>query len=178
MGLFSSGIQPMTNKDVEAAVERIAQYYRQTRLYLSLCPGNDAYEFFKQEYTEDIRIMVNVGYCYKYKGNYLIATDVDDFFHDYPNITKHFYGPIPHIVRKMGAEKDNVIFINSLGPSTESCNEDTYKLIRDFVRMEHGEKSVFLSDATAGVDQITPTFVEKTGCRKLQTDGEIYYRWG
>lgn len=178
MGLFGPNIQRMTNDDVEQAVDQIARYYRQTRLYLSLCPGNDAYEFFKKEYTEDIRVMVNRGHCYKYKGNYVIATDIDDFFKEFPSVANHFYGVIPHIVKKIEVEKSNVIYINSIGPSTDTCNEDTYKLIREFVKIDFGEKCVFLSDATAGIDTETSTFATKTGCRKLTASGEVYYRWG
>lgn len=73
MGLFGSGIVKLTDADVEKAVDRIANYYRQTRLYLSLCNSSDAYDYFVREHTEDIRLMVSIvlketdkliGYCH------------------------------------------------------------------------------------------------------------------
>lgn len=176
MGLFGSGIVKLTDADVEKAVDRIANYYRQTRLYLSLCNSSDAYDYFVREHTEDIRLMVSIGFCYKYKGNYLTATDLDNFFDDYPEQAMHFYGCVPGMLAYVKREIKDVLFINSIGPSGSSMDLNTYKLIRDFVNM-YKKDYVIISDCTAGIDLETDTFEKQTGCRKININSNTFYRW-
>lgn len=176
MGLFGGGIAKLTDADVEKAVDRIANYYRQTKLYLSLCNSSDAYDYFVREHTEDIRLMVSIGFCYKYKGNYLIATDLDDFFKDYPEQAEHFYGCIPGMLAYVRRERKDVLFINSIGPSGSSMDLDTYKLVKDFVSL-YSKDYVVLSDCTAGIDLETDTFERQTGCRKININSNTFYRW-
>lgn len=177
MGLFSGGISQITMSDLEVAVDRIANYYRQTRLYLSLCNSSDAYDYIVKNYTQDFKVMIETQYCYKYKGNYLFATDLKGFNKDYPDVFIHFYGCIPNMLAYVKREKKPVMFINSIGPDGESMTIDTYKLIREFVQ-KYKKDFVILTDCTAGIDQATNTFEKSTGCRKMNINSNVFYRWG
>lgn len=177
MGLFSGGISQITMSDLEVAVDRIANYYRKTRLYLSLCNSSDAYDYIVKNYTQDFKVMIETQYCYKYKGNYLFATDLKEFNKDYPDVFIHFYGCIPNMLAYVKREKKPVMFINSIGPDGESMTIDTYKLIREFVQ-KYKKDFVILTDCTAGIDQATNTFEKSTGCRKMDINSNVFYRWG
>lgn len=177
MGLFSGGISQITMSDLEVAVDRIANYYRQTRLYLSLCNSSDAYDYIVKNYTQDFKVMIETQYCYKYEGNYLFATDLKEFNKDYPDVFIHFYGCIPNMLAYVKREKKPVMFINSIGPDGESMTIDTYKLIREFVQ-KYKKDFVILTDCTAGIDQATNTFEKSTGCRKMDINSNVFYRWG
>lgn len=176
MGLFG-GISQITMSDLETAVDRIANYYRQTRLYLSLCNSSDAYDYIVKNHTQDFKVMIETQYCYKYKGNYLFATDLKEFNKEYPDVFLHFYGCIPNMLEYVKREKKPVMFINSIGPDGESMTTDTYKLVRDFVQ-KYNKDFVILTDCTAGIDQATNTFEKSTGCRKMDINSNVFYRWG
>lgn len=177
MGLFSGGISQITMSDLEVAVDRIANYYRQTRLYLSLCNSSDAYDYIVKNYTQDFKVMIETQHCYKYKGNYLFATDLKEFNKDYPDVFIHFYGCIPNMLAYVKRERKPVMFINSIGPDGESMTINTYKLIREFVQ-KYKKDFVILTDCTAGIDQATNTFEKSTGCRKMDISSNVFYRWG
>lgn len=176
MGLFG-GISKMSLSDLDNAVDRIANYYRQTRLYLSVCNSDDAYNYFVSEYKDDIGYMIEHQYCYKYKGNYLIATDMAELAEDNEELFKHFYGIAPGVLNYLRREVKPVMFINSIGPSGQSMSLQTYSLVKQFVD-KFNHDYVVLSDCTAGVDQVTDTFEKQTGCAKIDINSNVYYRWG
>lgn len=177
MGLFGSSMSKINMSDLKMAVDRIANYYRQTRLYLSLCNSSDAYDFIVSQYTEDFRVMIDCRYCYKYRDNYLFATDLTEFNESHPDVFIHFYGCIPNMLAYVKREKKRVMFINSIGPDGESMDLNTYKLIREFVQ-KYKKDFVILTDCTAGIDQVTDTFEKSTGCRKMDINSNVFYRWG
>lgn len=176
MGLFG-GMSQITMSDLDMAIDRIANYYRQARLYLSLCNSSDAYDFIVKYFTEDYKVMIGCQYCYKYKGNYLFATDLAKFNENHPEVFTHFYGCIPNMLEYVKREKKPVMFINSIGPAGESMDLNTYKLVREFVQ-KYKKDFVILTDCTAGIDQATDTFEKSTGCRKMDINSNVFYRWG
>lgn len=175
MGLLG-GMTRISTSELDAAVDRIANYYRHSRLYLDVSNAIDAYDYYVKEYTKDIETMINTQHCYKYKGNYLIATDMLEFKEAYPEVFTHFYGIIPNLLTYMSREKNPVMFINSFGPSKDTMTTDSYKLVNMFVA-KYSKDYVILSDCITGIDLETDHFEKATRCRQIILNSNPFYRW-
>lgn len=177
MGIFDK-VTTLSVSDLDNAVRAIANYYRSTKLYLSLSNATDAYDYFIREYRDDIKQMItnDYGYCYKYKKNYLIATDMQKLSEESPELFHHFYGVAPGLIARIKHERKPVMFINSIGPEGNTMDTNTYKLVNEFVSM-YNDDYVVLSDCTAGIDAETDSFEKATGCRRCDINGNVFYRW-
>lgn len=178
LGLFDSNLTKLTVHDYEVAIDRIANYYRQTKLYLSLCNSNDAYDYFIKEYGDDIKTMISLGHSYKYRNNYLVAADMRELKEKHLELYKHFFGVAPALLQRLNTESSPVMFINSFGPDKENMTNTSYAMIRKFVKMYVKKGYVVLSDCTAGIDVESNTFAYETHAVELNLYGNKFYRWG
>lgn len=177
LGLFNKLVR-LSAGDAENAIKRIANYYRQTKLYLSLCNSNDAYDFFIKEYSDDIKKMISMGHSYKYRNNYLIAADMNELKDNYPELYSHFFGMAPGLISRLNIESKKVMFINSFGPDKEHMTATSYEMIREFVQMYTKKGYIVMSDCTAGVDVESSAFTYETHATELNLNGNRFYRWG
>lgn len=175
MGLFDK-VEKMTMSDLDDAMDRIADYYKHAKLFLEASNAVDAYDYIVSEFREDISAMIRFGYCYKYRGNYLIAVDLDDFEVEYPEEYQHCLGYVPQFSRYIKRENKDIMYIAFFGTDKVSMNNDSYHLINQFVN-KYIKDYVLLSDCTAGIDIETTMFEKHTGCRRLNLNGNVFYRW-
>lgn len=160
-------------EEAGAAIERIAQYYRQSRLYLHESNSTDAYDFFIRTYSNDLELIIQQGLSYTFKGNYLVACDVEKFYEEYPEEAEHFFGCVPQI--KSSVERENVkaLFICAFGPAKDIIGRDGYALIETFVKMY--DDYVILTDCPTGYD--IDQFHKHTTSSRIRIAGREAWRW-
>lgn len=167
------GIKLMTQKDLEAAMENIANYYRKSRLYTAEFNTDDAYARYKEEYTHDTSCIIEQGYSYKLKNNYLIALDLEQFEREYNTEFHHYFDCIyewiePYIKR----EDRSVLFICAVGPDGEFFTANTYKLVKEFGRMY--KDYTILTDCPVEID--FASFPSNTKFKPVTIAGREYFR--
>ncbi len=161
--------------DVSPAVERIANYYRHSRLYTNLLNTDDAYQAYIDNFTEDTKLIVEQGYSFYNKKEYLIAVDLEQFAIDHPEAYQHYFGCILNTIKPaFDREKNSVLFICAIGPSHDFFTRDTYTLVNDFVK-EYGDDFTIFTDCPVEID--FKRFPEYTGSSLVVLAGGEYYRW-
>lgn len=166
-------IKPLKVTETELAVEKIAQYYRQSRLYLQESNSSDAYQFFIDTYTEDLRIIISQGFSYQFKGNYLVACDLTKLYEEHPDVAEHFFGIVPQIKQACEEQDRDTLFICAFGPNGDHIGLDGYNLIESFVKMH--KEYIILTDCPAGYDM--DVFCNYTTAKKVRVTYENAWRW-
>lgn len=169
-------MKPMTVSDTNSAVDNMANYYRTSRLYTSHFNMDDVYHRYIEEYTADTEKLIQRGFSYKLKDEYLVAVDIEQLAHDDPALFEHYFGPIskwlgPYVEREIS----DVLYICAVGPSTGFFNSTTYKLIKEFTD-KFSKDYTILTDCPVEID--IESFARKSGSRKVIIAGAEYFRWG
>ena len=167
-------LRNLINKDTDAAVEQIARYYRHSRLYLHESNSTDAYQFYIDSYTRDTELIIEQGHSYAYKGNYLIALDVIQFFKEHPKEAQHYFGIVPAILDACEREVDKSLFICAFGPKKEFLDKHSYACLEAFVKMY--KDYVVLTDCPTGYD--IEVFHKRTTSDRILIGGREAWRWG
>lgn len=168
-------LRNLTIKDVDAALDKIANYYRKSRLYLDVSNTTDAYEWYKNEYREDTAAIIEQGHSYEYKGQYLIALDLIQFYEEHPEEAKHYFGIVPTIkdaIEREAKSGEHALFICAFGPKDEFMDKNSYDLIELFVSMCN---CVVLTDCATGYD--IQEFHKRTTAKRFMISGIEYWRW-
>lgn len=163
----------LTEKDLDAAMHAIADYYRRSRLYLSVFDVQDAYDSIIRSYKEDVRAMLGQGHSYQLKGNYLVAVDMQRFKEEYPSNYENWFGVVPPLLSYIERESGAVIFICAVGPKKGYFDVVTYRLIDEAVHT-YGS-NVILTDCPTEAD--IADFTKCTTSRKILLGGKEYFRW-
>lgn len=168
------GIKLMNQKDVEQAMKNIANYYRKSRLYLSMFNVDDAYERYISEFTHDTACIVEQGYSYKLNNNYIIALDLEQFENEHNQEFHHYFDCIYEWMEySIKRETKPVLFICAAGPDGEFFTSVMYKLINEFVKTH--KDYVLLTDCPVEID--FGSFPGNTGFKPVTIAGREYFRW-
>lgn len=167
-------LRNLMNKDTDAAVERIARYYRNSRLYLYESNATDAYQFYIDRYTHDTELIIEQGHSYEYKGNYLISLDVVKFFNEHPIEAENYFGIVPAIYDACEREKDNTLFICAFGPKKGYMDKASYDCLELFAK-KYSDYAI-LTDCPTGYD--IEVFHKNTTSNRILIGGREAWRWG
>lgn len=163
------GLQKMTKDDVEKAMRAIANYYRDADLFLYASNTTDAYDYYVNEFTKDTEIIVEQGYSYKFKNNYVIAMDMKKLFEEYPEVCEHYFRCGTGIYETVKRERDDCLFICALGPDGGSMTRNSIKAIKMFLKLYEDDYAI-LTDCPTGYD--SKMFEKWTGMsRRLNSYG-------
>lgn len=165
----------MSERDVEKAVKNIADYYRHSRLYTYLANADDAYQFYIDQYTEDTRLIIQQGFSYYERNEYLVALRLDVFEEQHPDEFHHYFDPILHVIEPViRREPSDVLFICAAGPSKGFFTRDTYRLVNEFIKKYNRQYTV-LTDCAVEID--FEKFPDYTGSQLIRVAGREYFRW-
>ncbi len=166
----------MTASQVEQATKNCAMYYRNSNLYTMLSNSGDAYDFYVNSYTQDMYEVVKEGFSYYNKDEYLFAVRPDIFELNHKETYEHYFGVIDeHLDNRAQTEEANLLHIFAIGPSKGMFNEDTVKLIREFVKRYQREYTIITEAYTTSDKQL---FQQQLGVRIININGFEYVRWG
>lgn len=168
-------MKELSAKQVQAAVKNIANYYRSSRLYTNLSNCADAYDWYIEQYTYDTNVIVEQGFSYYNKNEYLIAVRLEVLREKHPDVFEHYFSCIwEHLSRVVERETSDVLFICAVGPSSDHFTSDTYKLINQFIEKYRSDYTI-ITDCPVQID--FPRFAEYTGSTLTPMSGCEYFRW-
>lgn len=167
-------IVKMKQKDVESAIERIAEYYKDSALYTAVSNNTNAKQFYIDEYSKDTELMVEQGFSYKGYGNYIIAIDPIKFKEDYPEQYEHYFGIVPVLdaVFEKDSKRGKYLFLPAFGPKNGTMDKSSHKLINEFLA-KHKSYDVF-TDFTNNID--TAILSKYTDLSEYMVNGVNYFR--
>lgn len=167
-------IKQLEIKDTAIAMERIANYYRCSRLYTYLSNMSDAYQWYIDEYSHDTECIIAQGNSYQYKNNYLIAVDLELFSKEHPDEFKHYFeDAVPDIFKTVSRERGKALFICAFGPSKDFMDSNSYTLLNMFAKLK--SDYIILTDCPSGPDINRLSMYTKA--RPIIIGGREAWRW-
>lgn len=162
--------------DFEIAVENAARYYAKADFYMTRYNTLDAYEEYKRDVTDHLRIIMEHGHSYALGDDFVMCLDIDTFlsnrenaimFRDYMG---HVHDAFLTILKK---EPKRFIYIPAVCPARGIFNPNTYKLLEviTYVYYEY----MFISDCPIRRD--FKTFAVQTKSTPFDVLGVRYYKW-
>lgn len=166
----------MTAKQVEQATINSAMYYRNSNLYTMLSNSGDAYDFYVNEYLNDMYTIVEEGFSYYLHNDYLFAIRPDVFELQHKDVYDHYFGIIDkHLDYRADMEDANLLHIFALGPTNGMFNGDTVRLINEFVKRYQKDYTIITEAYTTSDKDL---FQKQLGCRIVNNGGFEFVRWG
>ena len=159
---------------VSDVVENSAIYYRDSRLYLSMSNATDAYNYYKEHFSDDITTLVAHGLTYEYKGNYIVGVVPDELKEEEPEVYEHYIGTEPFLMKQLERDTRPILFIPIYAPKDGKPNPNMIKLLNDFVK-EYRNDYHLISDG-AKVQDLN-YFQTNTGAKVKHIIGNPYHYW-
>lgn len=170
--MFLKKLKP---NEVQKALDRIANYYRNDPLFVQYANAEDAYDYYIKMYGPSIEKLIGYGMSFSYKNNYLIAFDFKEVMKQDSALIDYLFKIVPGLIPFVEREPEDVIWIFAFGPESEVIGKNGYKLLNAFIN-EYDNDYVILTDCMESRD--VDTFKRSTSMHKILLNGEVYFRCG
>lgn len=168
-------IRKCTVSDLPAVMDALANYYRQSALYLELSNKADAYDWYIERYTEATKQILELGMSYKQNGSFLLTVPAKVVKEKNPWLYDECFEGIYGMKEWIERETTDVIFVTGIGPKNGHVNRDIYKLF-DYV-CDNAEGCTVLTDALASTFECDE-FAKHSDFKRVIVVGHPYFRYG
>lgn len=175
MGLFDK-YRIVTSKSTQEIIDGMLSYYRDDEFFASRSNSSKVEDWLRPQLEEQIPALVEHGYTYEFKGNYVVSCDVDDFVEQFGPVAESYFASVSPFLQSIKRETNDVAFIGNILPKGNHSGADMFKLL-EHVRDMWVDKGYTVFMDAPSVIEYEHIYKHRYTKNIVKFAGKAYFRW-